>query len=104
MYYFVIISIYFIFQKLSFFICGFENVIFPFIFIIFYILASLVCDVFIYLLYFLVDQGLPWILCCKKVLVVLKKPLDLVPISSFSRFSYGIWLSKTSEVTLTLTF
>ena len=79
---------------MSFFICGFENVIFPFIFIIFYILASLVCDVFIYLLYFLVDQGLLWILCFKKVLVVLKKPLDLVPISCFYRSRYSIWLRQ----------
>ena len=56
-------------------LCGFENVIFLFIFIIFYIFAYDFhelnqCDVFIYLLYFLVDQWLLWILCYKKVLVV----------------------------------
>ena len=42
----------------------------------------------------LVQQGLLWILCYKKVLVVLKKPLDLVPISSVYRSRYSIWLRQ----------
>ena len=80
-------------------LCGFENVIFLFIFNFSYILAYDFhelnqCDVFIYFLYFLVDQGLLWILRFKKVLVVLKKPLDLVPISCFYRSRYSIWLRQ----------
>ena len=40
----------------------------------------------------LVDQGLLWILFHKKVLVVLKNPLELAPISSFYRSRYSNWL------------
>ena len=43
---------------------------------------------------FFVDQVLLWILFHKKVLVVLKNPLDLVPISSFYRSRYSNWLKN----------
>ena len=43
---------------------------------------------------FLVDKGLLWILFHKNILVVLRNPLDLVPISSFYRSRCSNWLKE----------